>query len=74
MATTDANSEEFDINNQMGVEQSESSTMESATSSEENIESRARGQESVPPEINLHILMTLIRQQGEEQRLSLIHI
>ena len=67
MATRDANSEEFDVNNQMGVEQSESSAIESATSSEENIESRARGQESVPPEINLHMLMTLRRQQGEEK-------
>ncbi len=68
MATRNANSEEFDVNNQMGMEQSESSAIESATSSKENIESRAWGQESVPPEINLNMLMTLIRQQGEEQR------
>ena len=57
-----------DVNNQMGVEQSENSAIDNATSGEEIIGSRARGHESMQPEINLNMLIELIRNQNEETR------
>ena len=75
MTTRDKNSEsqeqEFDINNQLGMDRSENNTVESdinVTASEENNQSRALGQESEPREMNFNMLMEFIKQQNEEMK------
>ena len=75
MAMRDTNSEsqkqEFDINNLLGMEGSENNTVESdinVTASGENNQSRARGQESEPHEMNFNMFMEVIKQMYEEQR------
>ena len=65
IATREENSEEFEINNQMGMEQSEDRNVvneESATKSEEN---GARGPQS--SEVNFQMLMSFMKQNYQQK-------
>ena len=66
MAAKTPESQEFDVNNQLGVEGLEEDTIPSDNTSAEDAETRAGGQRSQPREMNFQMLDKFIRQQNEE--------
>ena len=72
MATSEnSESQEFDINNQLGVEGLDDNTVESNGSNntnEENSRNRARGPGSESREMDIAMLMEFIKNQSEETR------
>ena len=65
---SNSDSVEFEINNQLGMVNTEEDTTPSdPNSAVESQEERARGQASKPEEMNLQVLMDFIRQQSKKQ-------
>ena len=68
---SNSDSVEFDINNQLGMVNTEDNTTPSdPNSAVGSQEERARGQASKPEDVNLQMLMDFIRQQSKKQEES----
>ena len=72
MATSDnSESQEFEVNNQLGFEGLEDNTVESDGSvniSGNNTKDRARGHESEPCKMEFAMLMEFMKQQNKEMK------
>ena len=66
MATNTPESQEFDVNNQLGIEGLEEDTTPNDNTSAEDAETRAGRQMSQPREMNFQMLVKFVRQQDEE--------